>query len=70
MLSLKRLSRLFEKQTSWTSKTLKTNIFEVFFLFFSVLNETIKTKISDADKKQLQKSFRDRNKKAEQKKRR
>ena len=70
MLSLKRLSRLFEKQTSWTSKTLKTNIFEVFFSFFSVLNETIKTKISDADKKQLQKSFRDRNKKAEQKKRR
>ena len=70
MLSLKRLSRLFEKQTSWTSKTLKTNIFEVFFSFFSVLNETIKTKISEADKKQLQKSFRDRNKKAEQKKRR
>ena len=70
MLSLKRLSRLFEKQTSWTSKTFKTNIFQVFFSFFSVLNETIKTKISDADKKQLQKSFRDRNKKAEQKKRR
>ena len=70
MLSQKRLSRLFEKQTSWTSKTFKTNIFQVFFSFFSVLNETIKTKISDADKKQLQKSFRDRNKKAEQKKRR
>ena len=69
MLSQKRLSRLFEKQTSWTSKTFKTNIFQV-FSFFSVLNETIKTKISDADKKQLQKSFRDRNKKAEQKKRR